>query len=234
MKTANQGMSIEEIKQIVAHRVANAIEAIAIYETKTSMAREEMSQTKRQGDKVIKMLATRGSGKVTTMEALTNNKTKSIRCLEHTLLGQATRRNMLELYLCATSARCTTMGRVLKDHAMLRVVALKLLPKFKISTDILEEQNFVQHHLIPNPKPKSQDTSLVALGQFVDALSKIASMSFAHLSKQVLVEELKEKSISEVEILAVVEEEGDTWMTPIFEYPTEETLPADVKKARAV
>ncbi|GJW12496.1 reverse transcriptase domain-containing protein [Tanacetum coccineum] len=47
-------------------------------------------------------------------------------------------------------------------------------------------------------------------------------------------EELKEKSISEVEILAVVEEEGDTWMTPIFEYLMEETLPADVKKARAV
>ncbi|GKC95734.1 reverse transcriptase domain-containing protein [Tanacetum coccineum] len=67
-----------------------------------------------------------------------------------------------------------------------------------------------------------------------DALSKIASTSFAHLSKQVLVEELKEKSIGEVEILAVVEEEGDTWMTPIFEYLTEETLPADVKKARAV
>ncbi|GJS77623.1 reverse transcriptase domain-containing protein [Tanacetum coccineum] len=65
-------------------------------------------------------------------------------------------------------------------------------------------------------------------------LSKITSTSFAHLSKQVLVEELKEKSISEVEILAVVEEEGETWMTPIFEYLTKETLPADVKKGRAV
>ncbi|GJT16299.1 reverse transcriptase domain-containing protein [Tanacetum coccineum] len=42
-----------------------------------------------------------------------------------------------------------------------------------------------------------------------DALSKIASTSFAHLSKQVLDKELKEKSISEVEILAVLEE-GDT------------------------
>ncbi|GKB26189.1 reverse transcriptase domain-containing protein [Tanacetum coccineum] len=67
-----------------------------------------------------------------------------------------------------------------------------------------------------------------------DALSKIASTSFAHLNKQVLVEELKEKSISEVEILAVVEEERDTWMTPILEYLKDETLPADVKKARAV
>ncbi|GJZ62478.1 reverse transcriptase domain-containing protein [Tanacetum coccineum] len=36
-----------------------------------------------------------------------------------------------------------------------------------------------------------------------DALRKIASTSFAHLSKQVLVEELKEKSMSEIEILAV-------------------------------
>nr|GEU74324.1 reverse transcriptase domain-containing protein [Tanacetum cinerariifolium] len=54
------------------------------------------------------------------------------------------------------------------------------------------------------------------------------------LGKQVLVEELKEKSISEVEILAVVKEEGDTWMTLIFKYLEEGTLPAEVKKARAV
>ncbi|GKA72625.1 reverse transcriptase domain-containing protein [Tanacetum coccineum] len=68
----------------------------------------------------------------------------------------------------------------------------------------------------------------------IDALSKIASTSFAHLSKQVLVEELKEKSISKVEILVVMEEVGDTWMTPIFNYLEKGTLPADVKKARAV
>ncbi|GKC80573.1 hypothetical protein Tco_1131347 [Tanacetum coccineum] len=47
-------------------------------------------------------------------------------------------------------------------------------------------------------------------------------------------EELKEKSINEKEILAVVEEEGNTWMTPICEYLTKEILPADKKKARAV
>ncbi|GJT74334.1 reverse transcriptase domain-containing protein [Tanacetum coccineum] len=52
MTTVNQGTSVEEIEQIVAQRVADAIEAIAIYETKTNMAREAMSQTKRQGDKV--------------------------------------------------------------------------------------------------------------------------------------------------------------------------------------
>ncbi|GJZ92318.1 reverse transcriptase domain-containing protein, partial [Tanacetum coccineum] len=60
-----------------------------------------------------------------------------------------------------------------------------------------------------------------------DALSKISSTSFAHLSKQVLVEELKEKSISATEVLAIVEEEGDTWMTPIFKYLLNGTLPAE-------
>ncbi|GJZ52817.1 reverse transcriptase domain-containing protein [Tanacetum coccineum] len=67
-----------------------------------------------------------------------------------------------------------------------------------------------------------------------DALSKIASTSFAHLNKQVLIEELKEKSINEKEILDVVEEEGNTWMTPICEYLAKEILPEDKKKARAV
>ncbi|GJS04063.1 reverse transcriptase domain-containing protein [Tanacetum coccineum] len=46
-----------------------------------------------------------------------------------------------------------------------------------------------------------------------DALSKIASISFAHLSKQVLVKILKEKSIQEKEVEAIVEEEEQTWMT---------------------
>nr|GEX22871.1 reverse transcriptase domain-containing protein [Tanacetum cinerariifolium] len=43
-----------------------------------------------------------------------------------------------------------------------------------------------------------------------DALSKIASTSFTHLSKQVLVEELETKSITRKEVTAVIEEEGPT------------------------
>ncbi|GJR49510.1 putative reverse transcriptase domain-containing protein [Tanacetum coccineum] len=53
MTTVNQGMSVEEIERVVAHRVANAIAAIAIYETKTNMACKSMSQTERQEDKVV-------------------------------------------------------------------------------------------------------------------------------------------------------------------------------------
>ncbi|GJY51841.1 hypothetical protein Tco_0442688 [Tanacetum coccineum] len=48
------------------------------------------------------------------------------------------------------------------------------------------------------------------------------------------IEELKEKSIDEKEVLAVVEEEGRTWMTPIHEYLTEEILPEEKRKARAI
>ncbi|GKD14111.1 reverse transcriptase domain-containing protein, partial [Tanacetum coccineum] len=85
----------------------------------------------------------------------------------------------------------------------------------------------VDSRLVANQVPRSKNKK-------ADALSKIASTSFAHLSKEVLVEELKEKSISAVEVLAVVEEEGDTWMTPIFKYIMDGTLLVEVKKARAV
>ncbi|GJY96148.1 reverse transcriptase domain-containing protein [Tanacetum coccineum] len=77
------------------------------------------------------------------------------------------------------------------------------------------------------PVPRSENKK-------ADALSKIASTSFAHLSKQVLVKELKEKSINKKQILTIVEEEGNTWMTPICEYLTKEILLIDKKKARVV
>ncbi|GJW84929.1 reverse transcriptase domain-containing protein, partial [Tanacetum coccineum] len=48
MTTVDQGMSVEEIERVIAERVANAIEAIAIYETKTNMARKSISQTEQQ------------------------------------------------------------------------------------------------------------------------------------------------------------------------------------------
>ncbi|GJZ97053.1 reverse transcriptase domain-containing protein [Tanacetum coccineum] len=67
-----------------------------------------------------------------------------------------------------------------------------------------------------------------------DALSKIASTTFVHLSKQVLVEELEEKSIDEKEVLAVVEEERHTWMTPVYEYLTEGILPEEKRKAMVI
>ncbi|GKB81685.1 reverse transcriptase domain-containing protein [Tanacetum coccineum] len=54
MTTTNQGMSFEEIEQIVAERVANGIETIAIYDDMTRqwiVISESMSQTKRHEEK---------------------------------------------------------------------------------------------------------------------------------------------------------------------------------------
>ncbi|GJX38981.1 reverse transcriptase domain-containing protein [Tanacetum coccineum] len=97
---------------------------------------------------------------------------------------------------------------------------IRYLEKVKTLTSSFKA--FLIKHVLRNENKKA------------DALSKIASTSFAHLSKQVLVEELKEKSISAAEVLAVVEKEGDTWMTPIFKYLMDKTLLAEGKKARAV
>ncbi|GKB99041.1 reverse transcriptase domain-containing protein [Tanacetum coccineum] len=54
------------------------------------------------------------------------------------------------------------------------------------------------------------------------------------VANQVLVKDFKEKSINKAEVLVVVEEEGDTWMTTIYNYIMEETLPTEKEKARAV
>ncbi|GJW94817.1 reverse transcriptase domain-containing protein [Tanacetum coccineum] len=104
---------------------------------------------------------------------------------------------------------------------------------------IAKEQSMIQYlekarALINNFKMFSIEQVPRSENKKADALSKIASTSFAHLTKQVLVEILKEKSICEKEILAVVKEEGYTWMTLLFEYLTKETLPTEVKKARTV
>ncbi|GJZ44921.1 hypothetical protein Tco_0592517 [Tanacetum coccineum] len=53
MKTTNQGLSFAKIEQIVAMRVASAIETIAIYEARTRVARDSRNQVERQEDNVV-------------------------------------------------------------------------------------------------------------------------------------------------------------------------------------
>ncbi|GKC49375.1 hypothetical protein Tco_1072120 [Tanacetum coccineum] len=51
-----------------------------------------------------------------------------------------------------------------------------------------------------------------------DALSKLAVVQIDHVSKEVLVEVLNERSVEAQEVNMVVEEEGPTLMTPIRNY----------------
>nr|GFA89880.1 reverse transcriptase domain-containing protein [Tanacetum cinerariifolium] len=53
-----------------------------------------------------------------------------------------------------------------------------------------------------------------------------------HLSKQVLVEVLENKSIKEKEVAAVIEKDGPTWMTQLVDYLKGGVLTRDEKEAR--
>ncbi|XP_076907477.1 uncharacterized protein LOC143563947 [Bidens hawaiensis] len=64
-----------------------------------------------------------------------------------------------------------------------------------------------------------------------DALSKLASVAFDHLAKDVKVETLRAPSIMEVEV-SCVETPGDNWMTPFVQYLGKEILPEDKQEAR--
>ncbi|GKA72864.1 reverse transcriptase domain-containing protein [Tanacetum coccineum] len=67
-----------------------------------------------------------------------------------------------------------------------------------------------------------------------DALSKLASMTFEHLTKEVLVEVLTKRSIEEKEVLKVAMQESKSWMGPIHEYMLSGLLPEDTKEARRI
>ncbi|GJU92247.1 hypothetical protein Tco_1304670 [Tanacetum coccineum] len=76
MTTTKQGMSFAEVKQIITQRVANAIETIAIYETKIRMARESTNQIKQQEGKIAEDTNNKRMERYYN-EAQANNKTKT-------------------------------------------------------------------------------------------------------------------------------------------------------------
>ncbi|GJX31955.1 reverse transcriptase domain-containing protein [Tanacetum coccineum] len=64
------------------------------------------------------------------------------------------------------------------------------------------------------------------------ALSKLTSMTFSKLAKEVLVEVIQTKSVAEKELTDVVKEDENSWMVPIRGYLKEGILPKDPQKAR--
>ncbi|GJZ52946.1 reverse transcriptase domain-containing protein [Tanacetum coccineum] len=70
--------------------------------------------------------------------------------------------------------------------------------------------------------------------QKADVLSKLASVTFNHLTKEILVETLDTPSMDCGEINAIVEEEGENWMSPIIRCLEEGIWPKDEREARAL
>ncbi|KAI3779114.1 hypothetical protein L2E82_08633 [Cichorium intybus] len=63
--------------------------------------------------------------------------------------------------------------------------------------------------------------------------NQLASTSFDHLTKKVLVEVLKERSIEETQVKEITNE-ATAWMTPIIEYIKHGILPEDEAQARKI
>ncbi|GJR53352.1 hypothetical protein Tco_1403873 [Tanacetum coccineum] len=70
--------------------------------------------------------------------------------------------------------------------------------------------------------------------QKADILSKLATVPFSHLTKEILVEVLNERSTDAKEVQTIVEEEGENWMTPIIKYLEEGIVPSDKNEARSL
>nr|GEW07572.1 reverse transcriptase domain-containing protein [Tanacetum cinerariifolium] len=121
-------------------------------------------------------------------------------------------------------SRPKVVGRQQKWSIELGEYAIHYRPRVSVKRQILAD------FIVERPEEGSLDTLMEVEEEIPELWFLFTDGSSC---TDVLVEELKEKSIREVEILAIVEEEGDTWMTPIFKYLEEGTLPADVKKARA-
>ncbi|GKB07378.1 reverse transcriptase domain-containing protein [Tanacetum coccineum] len=141
--------------------------------------------------------------------------------------------NEAEYTTLIAGLRITTQMGVRNVHVS---VDFKLVANQVLGTYFAKEENMVKY--LEKTKSLISEFANFSISQVprsknkkADALSKIASTSFTHLSKQVLVEILKEKSIQEGEVGTVVEEEGPTWMTLIVEYLKDGTLPGDRNEA---
>ncbi|GKB71573.1 reverse transcriptase domain-containing protein, partial [Tanacetum coccineum] len=70
--------------------------------------------------------------------------------------------------------------------------------------------------------------------QKADVLSKLASVTFNHLTKEILIEVLNAKYVDVQEVSTIMEEEEDNWMTPIIKYLEEGTSLTDENEARTL
>ncbi|XP_071718358.1 uncharacterized protein [Rutidosis leptorrhynchoides] len=72
------------------------------------------------------------------------------------------------------------------------------------------------------------------LNKKADALSELATLKFSHFKKKIWVEEVRVKSIETDGVSVAVEEEEQSWMTPIVEYLSKGTLSIDSIEARKI
>nr|XP_027122190.1 uncharacterized protein LOC113739145 [Coffea arabica] len=83
------------------------------------------------------------------------------------------------------------------------------------------KENVMKKYLVKVPRSQNKRA---------DALSKLASSSFAHLSKEVLVEVVKQRGIDQVQVLAI--DSPASWMTPLLNFLNSGVLLENKTEAR--
>ncbi|GJS50232.1 reverse transcriptase domain-containing protein [Tanacetum coccineum] len=117
--------------------------------------------------------------------------------------------------------RLTTSGKPNKGTYAAKQLSIKSYLQ-KVKTALKGFEGYTFEHVRRNQNKKA------------DALSKLASMTFEHLTKEVLVEVLAKRSIEEKEVLKVEIKEKRSWMSPIQEYLLSGLLSKDTKEARKI
>lgn len=114
-----------------------------------------------------------------------------------------------------------------------RIEANQINGEFEAKDKQMEKYVKVMQQLVEPLKEFSIKQNPIGENIRANALSKIASTRFDHMSKKVLVEILKERSIEErwVHTLAPTRH---TWMSPIVEYLQHNVLPDSHEEARRI
>ncbi|GKC93114.1 reverse transcriptase domain-containing protein [Tanacetum coccineum] len=115
-----------------------------------------------------------------------------------------------------------------------KLVASQINESYEASKDSMIKYLAKAKEYASGFKSFSIENILRNMNQKENVLSKLASVAFNHLTKEVLVEVLNERSTEGQEVHAIVEEEGDNWMTPIVRCLEEGIWPKDKNEARCL
>ncbi|GJU33004.1 reverse transcriptase domain-containing protein, partial [Tanacetum coccineum] len=140
---------------------------------------------------------------------------------------------------CLPSQRQATDEKDIFKHTQLPRTAIKgqILADFIVERPEEESPNelMTEPEEVPEPWTLFTDGSSCIVGSGARLiLTNPEGVEFIYAMSSRTRGRTKREIHNEKEILAVVEEEGNTWMTPICEYLTKEILSADKKKARAI
>lgn len=113
-------------------------------------------------------------------------------------------------------------ARRLQAYCYSQLIANQIYGSYQAKDPIMKKYLDKVHSLIP----RSQNRR-------ADALSKLASSAYAHLTKNVLVEVLPQPSFDHRPILTVTDDQ-DNWMTPIIQYLNTGHVPPTAQAARSL